>query len=333
LNKILSTKKIKNMRVCREISRWVNENVERPIEEWINRTERQCVEQPCNWWCLCCNKWFCFLVTLLVRIVTLIIVTITRLVTEIVCEIVGLGLDIIAGIVGLILSIPIIGGIIRMILNWLTEIIWRLISLPDLLVSLTGYMVPKKIYIKGIILNDNGTPFSTEEALLPSINFARTVLQRECNVRLIYTGTCVPKINTPTEAQTIDCGSSGFFADLLGIQGAHFEFVSSDCGFEDGHKRVIGLGSELFIFIIRDVQPDNIIGCSFASTHNYVTVEVGALGINVPDTVVHEIGHACDLTHADALNNLMFPNGDRTAHTLSTFQRAWLRSSKHCVIF
>jgi hypothetical protein len=34
------------MRVCREISRWVNENVERPIEEWINRTERQCVEQP-----------------------------------------------------------------------------------------------------------------------------------------------------------------------------------------------------------------------------------------------------------------------------------------------
>ena len=327
------------MRVCREVSTWVRENVEQPVEDWVTRTEEQCTEQPCNWWCVCCNKWFCFLVTLLVRIVTFIIVTITRLVTEVICEIVGFVLDVVGIIVGLILSIPIIGGIIRAILNWITEIIWRLVSLPDLLFSAFGVMIPKKIYVKGIILNDNGTPFATEEQLMPSINFARTVLQRECNVRLIYTGTCVPKINTPTEAQTVDCGSSGFFADLLGIQGAHFEFVSSDCGFKDGHKRIIGLGAELLIFVIRDVTPSvgtDIIGCSFASTHNYVTVQASALLAEVPDTVAHEIGHACDLSHTsesnDALVNLMYPNADRTNHILSTFQRAWFRSSKHCVI-
>lgn len=299
------------MRVCREISRWVSENVEQPIEEWVNRTERQCIEQPCNWWCLCCNKWFCFLVTLVVRIVSFIIVTVSRLVTEVVCEIVGFVLDVIGIVIGLILSIPFIGGIIRAILNWVTEIVWRLVAIPDSIASLFGAMAPKKIYVKGVILNDNGTPFSTEAALMPSIDFARDVFLRECNVRLIYTGTCVSQINTPTEAQTVDCGSSGFFADLFGVQGAHFEFVSSDCGFKDGHKkRVIGLGAELLVFIIRDVGPTtperDVIGCSFASTHNYVTVQASALSTFV-DTVAHEIGHACDLSHTsatdDAVNN------------------------------
>lgn len=328
------------MRVCREISTWITENVQQPVENWVETTERRCVEQSCNWWCLCCNKWFCFLVTLLVRIVTFIIVTVTRLVTQIVCEVVGLVLDLVALSVNLLLSIPVIGGIIRAIVNWVTDIIWRLVSLPDLIASLLGLMVPKKIYVKGIILNDNGTPFSSEAEIMPSIEFASAVFQRECNVRLIYTGTCVPKINTPTEAQTVDCGSGGFFADLLGIQGAHFELVSSDCGFKDGFRRVIGLGAELMVFIIRDVQPsepdNNKIGCSFAATHNYVSVEAGALRAKIPDTVAHEIGHACDLTHTDdssaSLTNLMFPSNARTAHTLSTFQKAWFRSSKHCVV-
>lgn len=325
------------MRVCREISRWITENVERPVESWAERTERQCNEQPCNWWCACCNKWFCFLVTIIVRIVTFIIVTITRLITEVVCEIVGAALDIAAAVVGLILSIPIIGGIIRAILNWVTDIVTRILSLPDLILSYAGVLVPKKMYVKGVILNDNGTPFATEEALMPSINFARDLFLRECNVNLIYTGTCVPKINTPTEAQTVDCGSSGFFADLFGIQGAHFEFVSNDCGFKDGFRRVLGLGAEILVFIIKDVQPSgptsDVVGCSFAATHNYVSIQFSALADETPATIAHEIGHACDLTHADTIDNLMFPNSSRTSFILSTGQRAWFRSSKHCVIF
>ena len=123
------------MRVCREVSRWVQDNIETPVENWVTTTERRCQEQPCNWWCACCNKWFCFLVTLLVRIVTFIIVTVSRLVTEVVCEVVGLALDFVGLVVGLILSIPILGGIIRAILNWVTEIIWRIVSLPDLILS------------------------------------------------------------------------------------------------------------------------------------------------------------------------------------------------------
>lgn len=73
---------------CEEMRRWVEEQVQQPIERWVNRTERRCREQDCNWWCLCCNKWFCWLVTLVVRIVTWVLVTIGKWVAYLVCKIV-----------------------------------------------------------------------------------------------------------------------------------------------------------------------------------------------------------------------------------------------------
>lgn len=57
---------------CEDASRWL-ENVTRRIEQ-------QCREQECNWWCLCCNKWFCWLVTLILRVL--------RWIVDIVCKII-----------------------------------------------------------------------------------------------------------------------------------------------------------------------------------------------------------------------------------------------------
>jgi len=45
---------------------------------------RVCREQECNWWCLCCNKWLCWRVWIVVRIVVWVIVTVGKWVTRIV---------------------------------------------------------------------------------------------------------------------------------------------------------------------------------------------------------------------------------------------------------
>jgi hypothetical protein len=55
-------------KVCHDVGSWVNQNVQQQVE--------QCVEQDCNWWCLCCNKWFCFLVWVLVTIATWVVQTV-----------------------------------------------------------------------------------------------------------------------------------------------------------------------------------------------------------------------------------------------------------------
>lgn len=108
--------------VCHDIGNWVNENVQQQVE--------QCVEQDCDWWCLCCNKWLCALVWVVVTIVTWVVTTVCEVVTDIIDIVVGLvvGLwDIVAGIFTLDWS-RILGG--------LAEILGPIVSLIGLVISI-----------------------------------------------------------------------------------------------------------------------------------------------------------------------------------------------------
>lgn len=73
---------------CENVRKWVEEQVQQPVESWVSRTEQRCREQDCNWWCACCNKWFCWLVTIVVRVVTWVLVTVGKWVTYLACKIV-----------------------------------------------------------------------------------------------------------------------------------------------------------------------------------------------------------------------------------------------------
>jgi hypothetical protein len=77
--------------VCHDVSDWVEENVSQPLE--------RCIEQDCNWWCLCCNKWFCFIVW--------VIVTVGSWVVHAVCEIVADAWDVVVAVVVGIVNIVI----------------------------------------------------------------------------------------------------------------------------------------------------------------------------------------------------------------------------------
>lgn len=86
---------------CQEFRRWVEEDVIRrleeifekareecrearkPIERWRQQHEQKCREQECIPWCLCCNKWFCWIVTLLIKIIEWLVETICLLIVEI----------------------------------------------------------------------------------------------------------------------------------------------------------------------------------------------------------------------------------------------------------
>jgi len=97
---------------CREIGQWITDNIEKPLEQWFVRARQQCTEprrwleerrreiedwrrtqearcreQPCQWFCLCCNKWFYWIVDLLVRILT-VIIDVLEHVIEAVCTLI-----------------------------------------------------------------------------------------------------------------------------------------------------------------------------------------------------------------------------------------------------
>ncbi len=73
---------------CTEARRWVEREVRRPIESWREQQQEQCREQECNWLCLCCNKWVCTLVTVLVQVVEWIVEIVGEWLVETVCRLV-----------------------------------------------------------------------------------------------------------------------------------------------------------------------------------------------------------------------------------------------------
>jgi hypothetical protein len=104
--------------VCTDIGNWVDQNIEQQVE--------QCYEQDCNWWCLCCNKWFCFLAWVVVVIVTWVVQT----VCEVVADVVDLVRIVVTGIVDVLVGLftgdwtrlaaglgEIVGGIINFVAN------------------------------------------------------------------------------------------------------------------------------------------------------------------------------------------------------------------------
>ncbi len=68
---------------CYQIGEWVQDNVSQHVE--------QCVEQDCDWWCACCNKWLCALVW--------VVVTVLKWVVQTVCEIIGDAFDLVVDII------------------------------------------------------------------------------------------------------------------------------------------------------------------------------------------------------------------------------------------
>jgi len=315
-------------RVCREVQDWVEEQIEKPIEEWENRQEQRCREQECNWWCLCCNKWFCWLEWVLVKIIRFVIVTVGKWVTRIVCEIVSAVLDAIGFIVTLILSIPIIGGIIRTILNWVTEIIWRAAGIFDFAASLIGIRPRKKMYFGVIVPSVNGVQIASDFEIMRQVNAAIAFYDSTCNINMIFTGICRTTLSPPEGGLTVACNETGFINDWL-LAGSYFEFATATCKFSDGFRRVIGLGAEILVFIVQDVTPALTNGCSFTSTHNYVVVE--AKSSDQALVATHEIGHACWLSHDGDTTNLMNPTTPGGTAVLTNLQVSVVRWSKHCV--
>ena len=153
-----------------------------------------------------------------------------------------------------------------------------------------------------------------------------------CNINLIFTGICHTDIPPPDAGLTVGCDAGGFFNDWW-LAGSYFELATATCKFTDSFRRVIGLGAEIVVFVVRNVTPDTATsstnGCSFGSTHNYVVVE--AKPTDSAFTAAHEIGHSCWLPHDSGATNLMNPITPMTMPTLTDLQISLVRWSKHCV--
>jgi hypothetical protein len=169
--------------ICKSFQEWVVENIEKPIEEWEKREEQRCREEECNWWTLCLNKLFCWLVVFFVKVVRIVLVPMGKYVPRVICELVSFTLDVAAVFINTVLSIPVLGGIVRTILNWGTELLLRGLGLLDFGLGLMGVRPEKRMYVGLMIPTVGGNPITNEAAMMPMITRAQTLYQQFCNIR------------------------------------------------------------------------------------------------------------------------------------------------------
>jgi len=94
---------------CEEARRWVEREIREPIERRRERTERRCEERECNWWCLCCNKWFCWLETIIEIIVEWVVRVVGEWLVETVCKIIVMLIKIVVEIVVAVVKFVVVG--------------------------------------------------------------------------------------------------------------------------------------------------------------------------------------------------------------------------------
>ncbi|MFJ2770500.1 hypothetical protein [Streptomyces sp. NPDC087300] len=73
---------------CQEQAERVEEKVLQPIDRWVDQQEQRCRDEPCNWWLLCLNKLFCWLVVVVVKVTLWVTTIVVRWVYRTVCTVV-----------------------------------------------------------------------------------------------------------------------------------------------------------------------------------------------------------------------------------------------------
>lgn len=275
--------------ICEDYKKLIEEKVEKPIEERIKKTREKCKKKKCKKWCLCCNKWVCWLETFFLTVVKWVVTIVLKWVVYLVCWIITTLID-----------------LLRAVVDFLAWLAGRILALPELTLCLTGKRLgTKHLRIDVFVIADEKdnpiVPISTIEAHIAK---AKEIYRVECQLTVHATKPMV--VTDATDLLTShDCSAAGWFSPKKGV----YDSFS-----------ILG---RLAAIYVRNV-PGGSAGCHIPGT-DYVLVDKEARD----DTLAHEIGHACNLLrHRDGTpSNLMASGSVRTGTNLTRWQACVVRTS------
>lgn len=335
-----------------------------------------CDWAPCSWFCdawvwvsnIVCVAWtwvsniVCVAWTWITTAVCVLWDVVTTIVNAILVtleSILGWVLSAVAFIVELLEMIPVLGTIIRWIVNGISWVISVIGGLGDALLGLLGIRPEKLLRVCTIILSDEkGQPVASVQNAVALLQVAANVYKRDANIRLVpsrpfhyASGFAGPETVDESWVQTDTGSSEGNILDApcdaggeWVVEGSILQFKSSTMCFYGAWRRVLGYGAPVTCFLVRSIP--GAFGCSLVIT-DYVGV-VGNFNIppDSPRTLGHEVGHSCLLWHTcvdDNIRNIM-ATGDacdpdsttapnRADPEFEDWQALIARTSKHATYF
>jgi hypothetical protein len=223
-------------------------------------------------------------------------------------------------------------AIARVIVRAVLAIVFAVINIWDLLFGFLNWPA-KNLTLHIFILSDNNGALVQEKDLIPSVEYARRVLKERLNIKLRpYSRTFVETLKEPAPNAALNakpCTPSGIFQDEFGDGGEYF--AKHIAGW---NAAPISLRFPITVFVIRDVT-GGYIGCSAGLFSDYVVVDVDGIR-SPPTTMMHEIGHSCNIFdhYWTNINDLMYPdsvdnNGNIRGDRVTWGKRNLIRASRH----
>jgi len=145
--------------VCSEVQQKVEEEVEQPVEEWVSQQQEQCEEEP--WW----NplRWFCELVTVLVKVVTWVVITVVKWVAVVVCQVVTVVVSIVVNLV-----LELVTWLAGFVVCLFSEPLTALASLVDLWTIVLG-AAERVVNLVSVLLEDVNGILTDIESLVDTV--------------------------------------------------------------------------------------------------------------------------------------------------------------------
>ncbi len=278
-----------------------------------------------------------------------VVVTVVGFIFETLIAVAGLILNVLGVLIEAILSIPIVGRLLKELWTIGTEVFWRIVGLGDAVAWAIGIRPEKKLRMRVIILSDEkGTPVADPAHVMDEVQAAASIFRSQANVRLLpatayhvttpfveerFVGeSFVHTDTTPRASNLLDlrCGIGAWGEDLLDA-GPGFNLLMASKGFWDNTRRLLGYGAPITVFVVRSINQSSTTGCSMGPAADYVTV----VGTETADdtTIAHETGHACGLWHDGSPTNLMYSTDSNDRRNMTSFQAINFRNSKHVTYF
>lgn len=218
---------------------------------------------------------------------------------------------------------------VRFIVRLILTIVFAGIGIWDLLFGILNWP-PKKLTLHIFILSDSNGPLIKVEEVTPAINYARRVLKDRLNVTLRrYSKSFVEIIKAPAPSAALnakECALSGIFSDQIGDAGEYFAKHAA------GWNAVpISLRFPITVFVINDIT-GGYIGCSAGPFSDYVVVTTKGIRDNPASTMMHEIGHSCNIFGHGGTNilDLMYANSREGGNIRGDRVRGWQRNLIRC---
>lgn len=255
--------------ICKTYQSRIEEEFWEPFDDWIRTTEEKCEEY--DWW----NPigWFCWLVTIFVKIVKWAVRIVVTIVFRTICEVVNLFVNVVAAALNFVLAIPFVGPFLKARWRTIVTAASYVVGLADGFARIIGIRITKHLRVHVVPLCEGDIPLANQQHLEAVMAETARIFYTRAQVR-VHTTFHEPIRNAPEHALRIGTGGE-LFKDELWINGSWHQLQTIKI-FESNVWSLLAVGHPIIVYVVREVGddgPGNVIGASGGPFVDWVAVE------------------------------------------------------------